>query len=603
MAKQLYHPTADGKHTEATPALPRSYALPGCGHASVTGKHAWSLADWGSITRPVRQLQVRIAEAYRTKRYRKAKALQNVLRRSLAAKMLAVRRVTENTGAKTPGVDGELWKTPDAKWKAVCGLTGRGYRAKPLRRIHIPKANGKKRPLGIPVMRDRAMQALHLLCLEPISETTADANSYGFRPHRSCHDAIARCFSLLAKSNAPQWILEGDIRGCFDNISHEWMLQNIPAVSENTLKKWFRCGYIERGRGLFPTTAGTPQGSIISPTLANMVLDGLEDHINRVCGIRHNGHRYINPMQVYFVRYADDFVVTSNSPDVLETQVKPAIRSFLSRRGLALSEEKTHLTHIDRGFDFLGQNVRKYKGKLLIKPSQRSVETLLRKVKSTIRRYCTAKTIDLIDKLNPILRGWGLYHRHIVAAETFHDIDNKVWKMTWQWVNRRHSNHKTKVWMMQHYYPDGDWVLGAKDDNGNEERLIQLDRILIRRHVKIRADANPFDPKDEAYFEQRTYQAQSVKQYGRSILRTLLKEQYGKCLLCGQPFTNQTGMNAHHLEEKYLGGRYELENLVLLHPVCHTQVHQHHIKLLSPYTQRRKATAKPCRLKAASKHA
>lgn len=329
-----------------------------------------------------------------------------------------------------------------------------------------------------------------------------------------------------------------------------------------------------------------------------MVLDGLEGHINRVCGIRYNGHRYINPMQVYFVRYADDFIVTSNDRTVLEEQVKPAISSFLSRRGLTLSEEKTHLTHIDDGFDFLGQNVRKYGGKLLIKPAKKSVENLLRKVKSIIRQYCTAKTIDLIDKLNPLLRGWGLYHRHIVAAETFVDIDHKVWKMTWEWAKRRHSN-KSKRWLMQQYYPDGNWVLGAKDDNGNDERLIQLDRILIRRHVKIRANANPFDPKQEEYFEERIYQAQSVKQYGRSILRTLLKEQQGKCLLCGLPITDHTGMNAHHLEEKHLGGRYELENLVLLHPVCHSQVHQNRLKLKSPYAERHKATRKPCRSEAA----
>jgi RNA-directed DNA polymerase len=509
----------------------------------------------------------------------------------LTAKMLAVRRVTENTGKRTPGVDGELWKTPQTKWQSALRLTGRGYRAKPLRRIYIPKANGKKRPLGIPVMLDRAMQALHLLALEPISETTADPNSYGFRPHRSCHDAIARCFSLLAKSNGPQWILEGDIKGCFDNISHAWMLENIPVVSKDTLQKWLKSGYIERDKGLFPTSSGTPQGSIISPTLANMVLDGLENHINQVCGIRYVGERCINPKQVYFVRYADDFVVTANDRDLLEEQIKPAIRDFLAVRGLSLSEEKTHITHIDAGFDFLGQNVRKYKGKLLIMPAEKSIKAVLSKIKDIIRRYCTAKTIDLINKLNPILRGWGLYHRHIVASETFHDIDNKVWKMTWEWAKRRHSN-KGKMWLKSKYYAPDTWVLAAKDEHGNEVRLLQMSKILIRRHVKIRADANPFDPAQETYFEQRIYQANSVKHYGQSMLRTLLKEQQGKCAFCHEPLTEQTGMNAHHIVEKHLGGAYSLENLIILHPFCHTQIHQNNISLQSPMVKR-KASSMP----------
>jgi len=590
----IYHPptTMDGKHIDVAPALPKSLALVGVGNASVTGQHAWHLADWGKVTRSVRSLQVRIAEAYTNKRYRKMKALQNVLRRSLAAKMLAVRRVTENTGKRTPGVDGELWKTPQIKWRAAVRLTGRGYRAKPVRRIHIPKANGKKRPLGIPVMRDRAMQALHLLCLEPIGETQADPNSYGFRPHRSCHDAIARCFSLLAKENSPQWILEGDIKGCFDHISHEWMLQNIPTVSKDTLRKWLKSGFMEKGKGLFPTEAGTPQGSIISPTLANMALDGLEGHLNKVCGIRFYGKRAINPYQIYFVRYADDFVVTCNRRDVLEEQIKPAIRSFLHERGLSLSEEKTKITHIDDGFDFLGQNVRKYKGKLLIKPAPKSVDALLRKVKDIVRRYCTAKTIDLIDKLNPILRGWAMYHRHIVSKETFQRIDHQVWKMTWEWAKRRHANRKGNRWVKAHYCTPDTGVLCAKDVNGNLEKLIQIGTFQIRRHVKIRADANPFDTAHEQYFEERTYQANSVKHYGQSILRTLLKEQGGKCALCHEPLTEQTGMNAHHIEEKHLGGAYTLENLVILHPVCHTQVHQNRIHLQSPVLARR-ASRKP----------
>ena len=325
----------------------------------------------------------------------------------------------------------------------------------------------------------------------------------------------------------------------------------------------------------------------------------MENHINQVCGIKFYGKRCINPNQIYFVRYADDFVVTANDRDVLEGQVKPAIREFLAVRGLSLSEEKTKITHIADGFDFLGQNVRKYApagapigGKLLIMPAQKSVDAVLHKVKDIVRRYCTARTIDLIDELNPILRGWAMYHRHIVSSQVFQKIDHKTWKMTWEWAKRRHSNRKGNMWVKEKYYAPGTWVLAAKDEHGNEVRLIQIGSVQIRRHVKIRAGANPFDRAQEPYFEQRAYQANSLKHYGQSILRTLLKEQQGKCALCHEPLNEQTGMNAHHITEKHLGGAYSLENLVILHPVCHTQVHQNHIPLQSPVLASR-ASRKP----------
>lgn len=278
-----------------------------------------------------------------------------MLTHSISAKALAIRRVTENRGKRTAGIDGELWGTLETKAKAIHRLKNKGYKASPVRRIKIPKSNGKWRPLGIPTMIDRAMQALHLLSLDPISETLADRNSYGFRPYRSCADAIARCFQLLSRKISPIWILEADIKGCFDNISALWLIDNIP-MEKRILNQWLKAGYFEKQQ-FYPSKNGTPQGSIISPTLANMVLDGMEDAIETALNIKHSSKhgRYLNPHKIHLVRYADDFIVTANDKDVLEQKVKPIIQSFLKERGLTLSMEKTHLTHIDEGFDFLGK--------------------------------------------------------------------------------------------------------------------------------------------------------------------------------------------------------------------------------------------------------
>ena len=269
------------------------------------------------------------------------------------------------------------------KLNAINQLQVRGYKAQAVRRIKIPKSNGKWRPLGIPTMKDRAMQALFLLALDPISETLADPNSYGFRPYRSCADAIAKCFILLSRKGWSRWILEGDIRGCYDNISHEWLLENIP-MNKYILRQWLKAGYFEKQK-LYPTEQGSPQGSVISPTLANMVLDGLEQAIDEAFKINRK-QRITNTYNLHLVRYADDFVVTSSNKEVLEKEVKPIIEAFLQKRGLQLSEEKTHITHIDTGFDFLGQNIRKYNDVLLIKPSKKSVQKFLQKIQHTIHQ-------------------------------------------------------------------------------------------------------------------------------------------------------------------------------------------------------------------------
>ncbi len=315
-----------------------------CAPSGVT----WDGINWASVKRHVSGLQARIVKATQSGRHNKAKALQWLLTHSFSGKALAVKRVTENKGKNTPGVDKVIWETPVAKTNAIASLKRRGYSPLPLRRVFILKKKGKKtRPLGIPVMKCRAMQALHLLALEPIAETTADRNSYGFRPERSTADAGEQCFISLAKKTSAEWVLEADIQNCFDKISHDWMITNIP-TDEMILKKWLKAGFVYQNE-LFPTDAGTPQGGIISPVAANMTLDGLEAMLaEKFTKAKTTG------LKMNMVRYADDFIITGHSKEWLEQEVKPAVVEFLAARELVLSPEKTKVTHIKEGFDFLG---------------------------------------------------------------------------------------------------------------------------------------------------------------------------------------------------------------------------------------------------------
>jgi len=464
----------------------------------------WDQIDWERVTDEVTRLQMRIAKATQAGRWNKVQALQRLLTSSRSGKLLAVKRVTENKGKRTAGVDGKIWASPLSKMKASQSLTHRGYQPLPLRRVYIPKSNGKKRPLGIPSMFDRAMQALWLLALNPVAETTADPNSYGFRPRRSTADAIEQCFNALAKRDSAQWVLEGDIRGCFDNISHNWLLENV-SMDTVVLRKWLQAGFVDKGV-LFPTEAGTPQGGIASPVLANMALDGLEDAVRSALGRTKHARQ---PAKAHVVRYADDFIVTGASRELLEQQVKPAVEVFLAARGLQLAPEKTSITHIAQGFDFLGQNVRKYGNTLLIKPARKSVKALIDKVSEVLGKNKAATQAQVIMLLNPILRGWAMYHRHVVAAATFSQIDHLVWTKLWRWAKRRHPQ-KHAHWIKARYFQrqgQRDWVFACRTPNSQHAELVVLFRastVPIKRHTKVRSDANPFDPAWADYFQRRS---------------------------------------------------------------------------------------------------
>lgn len=533
----------------------------------------WNSIDWEQAEIYVKKLQIRIAKAWREGRQGKAKALQWLLTHSFYAKALAVKRVTENKGGKTPGVDHELWKSSEQKFKAISKLQHKGYKPQPLRRINIPKSNGKTRPLSIPTMKDRAMQTIYKFALEPIAETTADKNSYGFRIGRCTQDAIAQCFTILAKRCAPIWVLEGDIKGCFDNISHEWMIKNIP-INTKALYSFIKSGYIESGR-LFSTDTGLGQGSPLSPIICNMVLDGLEGTIRKSVESLVLGKKKSSPM-VNFVRYADDFIVTARNKETLTEFVLPSVENFLKERGLRLSKEKTGITHVQTGFDFLGSNIRKYGDKLLIKPSPKNIKQCMEKIRQKIKSQKSVSQESLIRDLNPMIRGWTNYHQFNVSSKIFHTIDHQVFKSLWKWAERRHPN-KGKKWIRKRYFHslgNDNWTFAvfSKDNSSGKNReclaLTKASMTKITRFTKIKSEANPFDLRYSQYFEERDAMKMLYSSSGKNFLTKLYKKQNGLCMICGKKITKESSFTIH--SELLCSG---IKRKIMLHPGCHIFFH------------------------------
>jgi RNA-directed DNA polymerase len=535
----------------------------------------WHSIPWSKVWRTIRRLQARIVKAVAQGRWNKVKALVYLLTHSFGGRALAILRTVSNSGAKTPGVDGVLWNTPEAQSAAFGTLRRHGYQPQPLRRVYIPKSNGKRRALGIPTMRDRAMQALYLLGLDPIAESQADGHSYGFRLERRCADALNQVHGLLSNRHGPQWILEGDIKACFDRISHPWLLTHVP-MDTRLLRQWLEAGFLEK-HAWFATTEGTPQGGIISPALANWTLDGLQ----RLLAERFANTPQQRKNKVHLVRYADDFLITGISKELLRDQVQPLVAHFLKERSLELSHEKTQITHVEHGFDFLGQNVRRYRcGKVLTKPSARSVKTFLTKIRETIQNSGSQTAGEMIQRLNQQIKGWTMYHRYAASKRTFTYVDHRIFQMLWRWCRRRHPN-KNRKWIKKKYFrQEGHrhWVFtGLLRDHKGKEWPIQLmaaTSVKILRYVKIRSAVNPYDPEWELYLEARWGWQLAQTRKGRSRIEFLWKVQEGRCVVCGQPLRiAEEDCQIHHRIWRSQGGPDTADNLELLHANCHRQIH------------------------------
>ena len=530
---------------------------------SKTLEAQWKSIDWEKAETYVNRLQVRIAKATQEKKWNTVKRLQYLLTHSYYAKAMAVRKVTTNKGENTSGVDKELWSTPASKMRGVLTLTDKNYKAKPLRRVFIEKKGKKaKRPLGIPCMYDRAMQALYALALDPVAETTADTKSFGFRKGRSCHDACEYIFTALSRKNCAEWVLEGDIKGCFDHISHEWLIDNIP-MDKSVLKQFLKAGFIFENE-LFPTNDGTPQGGVISPILANMALDGIQKilsdrfHTNRLGKV---DNRFQITNKVYLVRYADDFIVTAATKEIAE-EAKELIRKFLKTRGLELSEEKTTITHVGDGFDMLGWTFRKFKGKLIVKPSKKSIKSFVASLSETILKRGKAwKQEPLIEKLNEQIRGWTNYHQSVCASEAFAHIDYVLFELLWRWAKRRHP-HKNRWWVSTNYWHkkgNRSWVFSTEN-----KELLRVDHIPIVRHTKVRMDANPYF--DTQYFLDRKFQQGMKRLSGR--FKLIWKNQNGCCYHCGMPMEISDEREIFFKVLKSAGGKDEVMNMAYVHKSC-----------------------------------
>lgn len=523
----------------------------------------WKSTDWNKAEAEVNRLQARIAKATQEKKWNTVKRLQYLLTHSYYAKLLAVRKVTANKGKKTPGVDKELWSTPASKMRGVLSLTDKGYKAKPLRRVFIEKKSKKaKRPLGIPCMYDRGMQALYALALDPVAETMADTKSFGFRKGRCAQDACEYIFAAFSRKVSPEWVLEGDIKGCFDHISHDWLIENIP-MDKSVLKQFLKAGFVFRDE-LFPTDEGTPQGGVISPILANMALDGMQKvlsdrfHTNRLGKV---DIRFKNAHKVNLVRYADDFIVTAATKEIAE-EAKEIIRDFLKTRGLELSEEKTLITHIDDGFDMLGWTFRKFEGKLIVKPSKKAMKALKTALSETILKRGKAwKQEVLIEKLNQQIRGWTNYHQSVCASEAFAHIDYILYELLWRWAKRRHP-HKGQWWVSTNYWhrrENRNWVFSTED-----KALLRVDHIPIVRHTKVRMDANPYF--DTQYFAERKFEHGMERLSGR--FKQVWKNQHGCCYHCGLPMEISEEREIFFKVPKSMGGKDEMRNMAYVHKYC-----------------------------------
>jgi RNA-directed DNA polymerase len=538
----------------------------------------WNAIDWRKVEKSVSNLRRRIFRASKEGNHRKVRSLQKLMLRSYANALLSVRRVTQiNAGKDTPGVDKLVVKTPKARSELVNQVRSyQPWKVKPAKRVYIPKANRKRRPLSIPTVIDRVMQAIVKNALEPYWEARFEPASYGFRPGRGCHDAIAKVFGIARPNKRKKWVLDADIEGAFDSISHESLLQTIgPFPARELLRQWLKAGYMEMGTlHAADGEAGVPQGSVIGPLLMNIALNGMEDAL----GVRYDKRGQIIGSRA-LVRYADDWVVFCESKEDAQAARRQA-QEWLLKRGLRLSEEKTRIVHLIEGFDFLGFNIRHYPApntarsgyKLLIKPSKESVLRFKERVRREWMALKGHNVTAVLKRLNPILRGWANYFRIGVSKHTFEAIDYWMFDRCVRYVKSNHRRKgwrwcRSKYWGMLNPQRADRWVFGDKSTGAY---LLKLSWTPIKRHVLVKGASSPDDPALRGYWirrEQRKIGTLAPK------LISLAHSQRGRCSHCGASLFNGEALNQHHLHPKGEGGTDEHSNLQLVHLYCHQQIH------------------------------
>ncbi|MEG4986800.1 group II intron reverse transcriptase/maturase [Microcoleus sp. BR0-C5] len=548
---------------------------------------SWTDIDWKLALKRVRNLRQRIYRAAQKNQWNMVRSLMKLMLRSYSNLLLSVRRVTqENQGKQTAGIDGQTALTNDERVKLVTQMKEHSlWKVRPTKRVYIPKANGKRRPLGIPTIKDRVAQAIVKNALEPRFEPHFEAHSYGFRPGRSTHDAIAQCFCRMG-GGSDTWILDADIKGAFDNISHEYILSTIGNTpSREIVKQWLKAGYIE-AEMFHKTESGTPQGGIISPLLANIALNGIEALLSQFYKVntytlksgKQAGNKKKKKDATYgFIRYADDFIITAKSREDIEAII-PTLQEWLKERGLELSQEKTNISHVEEGFNFLGFNIRQFKGKCLIKPQKEKVKIFLKNIRKWLKEHKQASPEAVIEYLNPVLRGWGNYYRHGVSKQVFSYVDHQIRKLLWKWSLRRHPN-KSKKWVARKYFKTlqgRKWVFSAtvNDLRGNKEiALFRLSSIPIERHVKVKGTASPDDPELTKYWQDRmTRYGKTYWEKGTKLYKVATNQNWS-CPICGDHLLNGEKLHTHHIVQRKNGGTDNEENLIHLHQACHRHVH------------------------------